>query len=85
MSGQERFFDVPRARNRVTPEGRVVRDPDTSFAAARSLSSDRISTLQRAILSTRPCSGALSVPHRTRAREADDVELCAHLAARAVP
>lgn len=51
MSDQGAFFDVPRARNRITPEGRVVRHPAPSFAAARSLSSDRISALQREIVS----------------------------------
>jgi hypothetical protein len=46
---QTALFDTPRARNSWR-EGRLVVDPPTSFAAARSVSPQGVTRLQRAIL-----------------------------------
>jgi hypothetical protein len=46
---QPSFFDVPRARNSIR-HGKLIRDPDESFEAARSLSDEYMSRLQEIIL-----------------------------------
>jgi hypothetical protein len=55
--GQASFFDVPRARNHITADGHLVRDPSTSFEAARSITPEKISTTQRAIFNTLQLAG----------------------------
>ena len=54
------FFDVPRARNSWRPGGVFVRDPGTSFEAARSVTGERVTALQRAILSVLTLKGPLT-------------------------
>jgi hypothetical protein len=49
---QAPLFPVARARNRIDAEGRLHRDPEPSFQAARSQSPERITALQRAIVNT---------------------------------
>jgi hypothetical protein len=56
---QPSFFDTPRARNSWR-SGRLVRDPDESFDAARSLSSEFVTRLQEQILVVLRIKGALT-------------------------
>jgi hypothetical protein len=55
---QAGLFDVPRARNHVTRDGRLVRDPQTSFDAARAQTNEKFTVTQRAILNTVKLAGA---------------------------
>ncbi|HVL63695.1 MAG TPA: hypothetical protein VM573_00825 [Actinomycetota bacterium] len=56
---QPSFFDVPRARNSIR-NGKLRRDPEESFAAARSLSDEYVTHLQGLIVATLRISGPLT-------------------------
>ena len=47
---QAPLFPVARARNRIDQEGRLHRDPETSMAAARSVTVESMTRVQRAVM-----------------------------------
>lgn len=47
---QQFLWNQPRVRNHIDSRGSVVRDPDTSVSAARSVSPETITATQRGIL-----------------------------------
>jgi hypothetical protein len=49
---QQTLLDLPRARNRIDRQGRLHRDPETSFQAAASQSTERVTAMQRAVYNT---------------------------------
>lgn len=57
---QTSFFTPPRARGSWRPGGRLVRDPDTSRAAAESITLERVSSTQRAVFSVLTLKGHLT-------------------------